>query len=125
MTGRSRTPGRHRAGQPYSTVSRRLWDGPARARAERLNQTWQSWLVLYSLGTRRFYAIATWPLPGPLMVADDTAEGLEARMHDAETAFTWRALPAPSPPPSRRGGIPSPASAAAPQSLRHPYREAA
>ncbi len=120
----TRAPGRHRDGRPRTAVHKRLWDGPARAEADRLGLEWPGWLVLYSLGTRRFYAIAGWASE-PLMVADDTAEGLEARMHDAETAFTRRALPAPSPSTSRRGGISSPASAAAPQSSRRPYRDAA
>ncbi|MEV7010056.1 hypothetical protein [Streptosporangium sp. NPDC051022] len=130
MIGRgAREPGRHRDGRPYTTVHRRLWDGPARAEAERLGQAWPAWLVLYSLGRRSFYAIATWPAPAPLMVTDDTAEGLEERMHDVETAFTWSDLPlvrpTVSPPQSRRGGTVPQASAAAPYHLRHPYRRAA
>ncbi len=94
MIGRSRAPGRHRAGQPVvPAVHRRLWDGPARAEADRLTRAWPTWLVLYSLGRRRFYAIAAWPAPEPLMVADDTAEGLEEQMREAETAFPEAALP--------------------------------
>ena len=135
----SGTCGRHRAGQaPTPVVHRRLWDGPARAEAERLAQAWPSWSVLYGVGSRRFYAIATWQISEPLMVEAATAEELERRMYEAvmdvtsrrETPLTAPApttLPAPvsSPPPSRRGGVPSPASAAAPHHPRHPYRDAA
>lgn len=86
---RSRTPGRHRDGQPGSPVPappRRLWDGHARAEAERLTRLWRSWTVLYGPGSRRFYAVAAWPTPEPLIIEDRTPEGLEARMHQVETA---------------------------------------
>ncbi|MFF0578484.1 hypothetical protein [Streptosporangium saharense] len=55
--------GRHREGQPYSLVYRRVWDGPARAEAERLSQVWPEWTVFYSLGKRSFYAVASWDSP--------------------------------------------------------------
>ena len=157
----SGTSGRHRAGQARtSVVHRRLWDGPARAQAERLAQAWPSWTILYGVGSRRFYALATWPAPEPLMVEAATAEELERRMYEAVMAVTARretpltapatptasatpaasALPVaptasapPIPPtpltssssPSKRGGVPSPATAAAPHHPRHPYQDAA
>ena len=77
-------PGRHRNGQAHSEVHRRLWDGPLRAEAERLDQTWQSWSVLYGVHSRLFYAIATWPTPTGLIVSAQTSYGLEARMYEAE-----------------------------------------
>ncbi|WP_433247279.1 hypothetical protein ACQPYK_46740 [Streptosporangium sp. CA-135522] len=87
MIGNPRTPGRHRAGlAPVAVVPRRLWDGPARAEAERLDGAWPGWTVLYGAGGRRFYAMATWPTPEALIVSDPTPEGLEAQMHDAEMA---------------------------------------
>ncbi|MEV4093384.1 hypothetical protein [Streptosporangium saharense] len=89
--------GRHRDGRPYSLVYRRLWDGPARAEAERLNQVWANWVVLYSLSKRSFYAMATWDGPQPVIVEDATSEGLEERMQEAET------LRFVSPSPVRRG----------------------
>ncbi|MEV8637259.1 hypothetical protein AB0395_37015 [Streptosporangium sp. NPDC051023] len=101
----SREPGRHRDGQPPTAVHRRVWDGPARAEAERLDRKWPDWTVLYSLGNRRFYAVAAWPNPRPVMVEDETATGLEARMYEAE--MTRNAQP-----------VPAPASAVA---LQHPY----
>ncbi|MGW4423322.1 hypothetical protein [Streptosporangium sp. NPDC004631] len=148
----SGTSGRHRAGQIHTAVvHRRLWDGPARAQAEQLAQAWPSWTVLYGVGSRRFYALATWPAPEPLMVEAATAEELERRMYEAVMAVTTRretpltapatptasappippaSSPLPTPlasssPPSGRGGVPSPAFAAAPHHPRHPYRDAA
>ncbi|MEV7008125.1 hypothetical protein [Streptosporangium sp. NPDC051022] len=87
MTLRSRFPGRHRDGQPRTAVHRRLWDGPARAEAERLGREWPEWTILYGPGSRCFYALASWPLPEPLMLEDTTPGGLEARMREAETAM--------------------------------------
>ncbi|MGW4424939.1 hypothetical protein [Streptosporangium sp. NPDC004631] len=126
----SGTSGRHRAGQVRpAVVYRRLWDGPARAQAEQLAQAWPSWTVLYGVGSRRFYALATWQVSEPLMVEAATAEELERRMYEAVMTVTARreiplTTPAPA-PPSRRGGAPSPVSAAAPHHPRHPYRRAA
>ncbi|MFF0574943.1 hypothetical protein [Streptosporangium saharense] len=83
--------GRHRDGQPYSLVYRRVWDGPARAEAERLNQVWPEWAVLYSLSKRSFYAVARWDSPQLVAVEDVTSEGLEERMREAEmTRFVPR-----------------------------------
>ena len=126
-----RAPGRHRDGQAIvPEVYRRLWDGPARDQAELLDQRWPSWTVLYSLGNRRFYAVAGWPAPQPVLVESDRAEGLEALMYEEEMARIARGeapppAPASSPPPSRRGGTASQAHAAAPQPSRHPYRRVA
>ncbi|GHE29559.1 hypothetical protein GCM10017673_35280 [Streptosporangium violaceochromogenes] len=129
MIGRRarRAPGRHRDGQAPTKVHRRLWDGPARSEAERLGRVWPGWVVLYSLGNRRFYAIAAWPAPEPLIVDAGTAEELEERMRDAETAFVWLALPAPPalPAQNRRDGVHSQVPAVAPLPSRRPYQDAA
>ncbi|MEU1879156.1 hypothetical protein ABZ470_17730 [Streptosporangium sp. NPDC020072] len=90
MIGSSRPGGRHRDGRPYSLVHRRVWDGPARAEAESLDQAWAGWTVLYSLGTRRFYGLCSWPSPQPVIVSDTTSEGLERRMREAEALLTLR-----------------------------------
>ncbi|GHE42031.1 hypothetical protein GCM10017673_50290 [Streptosporangium violaceochromogenes] len=106
MTGHPRTAGRHRAGQPPTAVHPRVWDGPARSEAERLGRAHPGWLVLYGLGSRRFYAIAAWPAPEPVMVDAATAGDLAERMRQAEAALLLQApAPAPEPPPpsSRRG----------------------
>ncbi|MEV7012477.1 hypothetical protein [Streptosporangium sp. NPDC051022] len=112
----ARPPGRHRAGQPHISVHRRLWDGPARAHAEQLERSWPAWLILYSLGNRRFYAIAAWPAPEPTIVCDDTAEGLEEQMRQTETDLIQRPLSTPSPAspsPISRGAV-SPVHATSP-----------
>ncbi|MFC3986822.1 hypothetical protein [Streptosporangium jomthongense] len=106
--------GRHRDGQPYEPVYRRLWDGPARAEAERIDLAWADWTVLYSLGRRAFYAVAAWDGPRPVIVEDSTADGLEERMREAEMIRAMRLSPQPSPAPvrRRRGGAGRPPSGA-------------
>ncbi|MEV4093768.1 hypothetical protein [Streptosporangium saharense] len=124
MTGRA--PGRHRDGQPQVPVYRQVWDGPARAEAERLNQRWLEWTVFYSLSKRAFYAVASWDSPHLVMVEDSTSEGLEQQMGEMEMARWARGeallgpLPLPSPTQTRRGGDRSQAPAAAPP--YPPYR---
>ncbi|MEV4096116.1 hypothetical protein [Streptosporangium saharense] len=101
--------GRHRDGQPYASVYQRVWDGPARAEAERLDQVWSDWTVLYSLGKRSFYAVASWDSPQLVVVEDPTSEGLEERMQDAEMVRMLQTTPPerveerPSAEPSGRG----------------------
>ncbi|MFF4413381.1 hypothetical protein ACFYY8_12685 [Streptosporangium sp. NPDC001559] len=85
--------GRHRDGLPYAPVYRRVWDGPARAEAERIDLAWAEWTVLYSLGKRCFYAMAAWDGPRPVIVEDVTGEGLEERMREAETIRAIRLVP--------------------------------
>ncbi|MER7210661.1 hypothetical protein ABT340_26710 [Streptosporangium sp. NPDC000239] len=102
--------GRHRDGQPYALVYRRVWDGPARAEAERIDQAWADWTVLYSLGRRAFYAVASWDGPRPVIVEDLTGDGLEERMREAEMIRAMRlAAPTPKPSPApvrrRRSGV--------------------
>ncbi|MEV7005474.1 hypothetical protein [Streptosporangium sp. NPDC051022] len=88
MRRRSARPrGRHRGDRPRVAVPRHPWDAQARAKAERLDLAWSRWTVLYGTGTRRFHAIAAWPVPEPLIVSDRTPEGLEAQMREAETAM--------------------------------------
>ncbi|MFF4416750.1 hypothetical protein ACFYY8_29885 [Streptosporangium sp. NPDC001559] len=107
--------GRHRDGLPYAPVYRRVWDGPARAEAERIDQAWVDWTVLYSLGRRAFYAVASWDGPRPVIVEDPTSEGLEERMREAEMIKAMRlAVPTPKASPApvrrRRGGVGRPPS---------------
>ncbi|MFI7534139.1 hypothetical protein [Streptosporangium sp. NPDC049376] len=102
--------GRHRDGQPYEPVYRRVWDGPAKAEAERIDQAWADWTVLYSLGRRSFYAVAAWGGSRPVIVEDPTGDGLEERMREAEMIRATR--PAPAPVRRRRGGAGRPSSGA-------------
>ncbi|MFI7533927.1 hypothetical protein [Streptosporangium sp. NPDC049376] len=104
--------GRHRDGLPYAAVYRRVWDGPARAEAERIDRAWADWTVLYSLGRRCFYAMAAWDGPRPVVVEDVTGDGLEERMREAEMIKAMRLAVRSSPAPvrggaSRRRGGPS------------------
>ncbi|MEU1735121.1 hypothetical protein [Streptosporangium sp. NPDC020145] len=100
--------GRHRDGMPYAAVYRRVWDGPARAEAERIDRAWADWTVLYSLGRRCFYAMAAWGGPRPVIVEDVTGEGLEERMREAEMIKAVRSSAAPvRGGASRRRGGPS------------------
>ncbi|MFF4989238.1 hypothetical protein ACFY19_18755 [Streptosporangium saharense] len=96
--------GRHRDGQPYASVYQRVWDGPARAEAERLDQAWANWTVLYSLGKRSFYAVASWDSPQVVVVEDLTSEGLEGRMQEAEMARMVPAAPPPHDAPAEPRG---------------------
>ncbi|MEU0519764.1 hypothetical protein [Streptosporangium sp. NPDC006007] len=126
----SGTSGRHRAGQARpTTVHRRLWDGPARAQAERLAQAWPSWTVLYGVGSRRFYALATWATSEPLMIEAADAEELERRMYEAVMAVTTRreiSLTAPTTPANSTAPAPPTTSAppAAPTASASPAASA-
>ncbi|MFF4413714.1 hypothetical protein ACFYY8_14370 [Streptosporangium sp. NPDC001559] len=101
--------GRHRDGLPYAPVYRRVWDGPARAEAERIDRAWAEWTVLYSLGRRCFYAMAVWDGPRPVIVEDGTADGLKERMREAEMIRAIRLVP---PSLARRGRLSSEAAGA-------------
>ncbi|MER7211250.1 hypothetical protein ABT340_29705 [Streptosporangium sp. NPDC000239] len=106
--------GRHRDGLPYAPVYKRVWDGPARAEAERIDQAWADWTVLYSLGRRSFYAVAAWEGSRPVIVEDPTSEGLEERMREAEMirAIRLSSRSSPAPVRRRRGGAGRPPSGA-------------
>ncbi|MER6828529.1 hypothetical protein ABT352_21300 [Streptosporangium sp. NPDC000563] len=83
--------GRHRDGQAVISVPRYTWDHEARAEAAMLEITQPGWAVLYGTSSRLFHAIATWPVPEPLIICDRTAEGLRAQMREAErtTLHRW------------------------------------
>ncbi|GAA3122540.1 hypothetical protein [Streptosporangium carneum] len=106
MWRRFRAPGVHgdgRIGSPAPTAPHRLWDSQSRAEAERLTRVWKDWTVLYGPGSRRFYAVAAWPTPDPLVVEDRTPEGLEIRIREAEAAVVTRRAEgdaAPDTPPA-------------------------
>jgi len=84
--------GRHRDGQAATPVPRCTWDHEARAQAAMLEITCPGWSVLYGTGSRLFHAIATWPTPEPLIICDQTPEGLKTQMREAETAALHRWL---------------------------------
>ncbi|MFJ2034359.1 hypothetical protein [Streptosporangium sp. NPDC087985] len=95
---RARTAGRHRHGSDRAAVPQRSWDREARAEAARLDDAWPGWAVLYGTGSRLFYALATRPVPEPLIISDHHPEGLAEQMREAETAvLTGHGHPTPAP----------------------------
>ncbi|MBB4917223.1 hypothetical protein FHS44_004331 [Streptosporangium saharense] len=49
--------------------------------------------MLYSLSERRFFGLCAWPSPQAVIVCDDTVEGLEQRMREAETLLILHMSP--------------------------------
>lgn len=84
--------GRHRQGLPRvpDEECRRHWDAEQRSVAAYLDRVERAWTILYSVGRRRFYAIASWPADEPLIVEAPTPETLREQMREAE-------LPGPAP----------------------------
>ncbi|RCG29972.1 hypothetical protein DQ384_17585 [Sphaerisporangium album] len=80
----SREPGRHRVGTPPVQVESRRWDLAKRAAAHQLDQMEPAWFVSYGVGSRRFFAIATWRSPAPLRVEAASVEELREMMREAE-----------------------------------------
>lgn len=84
-----REPGRHASarhatGRPSDEVHRRYWDAEQRLAAARLDQAELAWAISYGLGSRRFYAIATWPVPHPLILDATSLDELRELMREAE-----------------------------------------
>lgn len=64
----------------------RNWDSDQRNAAWELDRSEPRWVVFYGPYTRRFYAIAAWPSPSPIVLdAEGTAE-LRELMHEADAA---------------------------------------
>ncbi|MER6824506.1 hypothetical protein ABT352_00755 [Streptosporangium sp. NPDC000563] len=82
--------GRHRDGMAPALVPRRTWDHRARGEAERLDREWKDWTVFYGAHSRLFYAIAAWPVPGPVILQGATADDLEAQMYGIVMALAVR-----------------------------------
>ncbi|MFC4530696.1 ATP-binding protein [Sphaerisporangium dianthi] len=89
----ARPRGRHRPGAAPAQVTPRPWDASERAAAEQLDQMEPVWAIWYGMGSRRFYAVATWPLPGPLLVQAGTADELRDLMRASEQAVLYRSGP--------------------------------
>lgn len=69
---------------------RRDWDPDKRRAAWELDRSAPGWAVFYGPYSRRFYAIAAWPSPCPLVLdAEDTVE-LRTLMHEADAAYGLR-----------------------------------
>lgn len=78
--------GRHRRGAPVTATRPGRWDSTHRDSARRLDQAEPAWTVWYGVGTRRFYAIAAWPAPEPLIVHARTPDELRRLMRGTERA---------------------------------------
>ncbi|MFF0309711.1 ATP-binding protein [Streptosporangium sp. NPDC004379] len=107
--------GRHRHGAPVTAARPHPWDGAHRDSARRLDEAEPAWTVWYGVGTRRFYAVAAWPAPEPLIVHAAGTDGLRRLMRGAERAAgPYPSLAAPAGP---NGGRTTPLSAPVPPSL--------
>ncbi|MET8140184.1 ATP-binding protein [Sphaerisporangium sp. NPDC005288] len=91
--------GRHRPGVAPTLVPSRRWDAAERAAAQQLDQMEPVWAIWYGVGSRRFYAVATWPLPAPLALQAGTADELRNLMREAERVVLFPLVPDhPTPP---------------------------
>ncbi|WP_327046817.1 hypothetical protein OG320_02630 [Microbispora sp. NBC_01189] len=87
MTRDQRPRGRHRDGTEPGVFLRRAWDLDKRAEARRMAAQWPDWTVLYGPGSRRFYAMAAWPVPEPLILEASTAVDLDALLRQETLAL--------------------------------------
>ncbi|MEV6987399.1 ATP-binding protein [Sphaerisporangium sp. NPDC051017] len=93
MNGRDRETrpgGRHRRGRTIEQAAQRRWDLAERAAAHQLDQIEPGWTVWYGVGTRRYYAIATWRTPEPLIVQGRIVDELRDLMREAEQVARTR-----------------------------------
>ena len=68
---------------------RRDWDPAQRRAAWELDRSAPGWCVFYGPYTRRFYAIAAWPAPFPLVLAAHDVTDLRRQIHEAETMHAF------------------------------------
>ncbi|WP_405143885.1 hypothetical protein OG589_39955 [Sphaerisporangium sp. NBC_01403] len=76
--------GRHTIGRPYVRVEPGHADPRARATAVLLDRLEPAWTILYGPWSRRFYALALFATPAPLIVEAFTAQELKEQMRQAE-----------------------------------------
>lgn len=84
--------GRHAEGARVGETRSTWWDPAKRAAAEELDRLEPGWLVMYGTWSRRFYAIALWEAPCPVLLDARTAEVLRGLMRQAEVTGTVPAL---------------------------------
>src|SRR5437868_9894574 len=68
---------------------RREWDPAERRAAWELDRFEQGWSVFYGPYTRRFYAIATWSSPFPLVLDARDIEELRIQIRQAERTHNY------------------------------------
>ncbi|MEU9887767.1 ATP-binding protein [Sphaerisporangium sp. NPDC051011] len=84
-----RPGGRHRKGAPATRVEPGRWDLVDQAAARQIDMIEPTWAVWYGVGTRHFYAVATWPTPEPLLVHAGTTDELRGLMRAAERTLLY------------------------------------
>ena len=84
--------GRHAEGARVTRTQSTWWDPAKRAVAAELDRMEPGWLVMYGPWSRRFYAIALWDAPCPVLLDARTAEELREQMRQAEMAGMVPAL---------------------------------
>jgi hypothetical protein len=89
MTPSPRSGGEQR--RPVLRTRLRDWDADKRHATLRLDVTEPAWAVFYGVGSRRFYAIAAWPVPHPLILDAGDTDELRALMREAELTHAARA----------------------------------
>ena len=65
----------------------RNWDPAERRAAWGLDQSEPGWSVFYGPRTRRFYAIAAWPKPHPLVLDACNVEELRSLIGEAKSTY--------------------------------------
>ncbi|GII86735.1 hypothetical protein Ssi03_47250 [Sphaerisporangium siamense] len=113
-----RLTGRHRKGTSPVPVHPGNWDVAERAAAGQLDLVEPGWMVSYGVGTRRYFAIATWPAPAPLIVEAPTTDELRARMREAEREVVHHITEQRSPGASAAGSFRGAAMPETPEDLR-------
>ncbi|GAB1821675.1 hypothetical protein [Herbidospora sp. RD11066] len=63
---------------------RRIWDADKRRAAAHLDQMEPAWVVSWGTGSRRFFAVAAWPVSRPLIIEALGLDELRRLMRMAE-----------------------------------------
>ncbi|MEV6982648.1 ATP-binding protein [Sphaerisporangium sp. NPDC051017] len=66
-------------------MPRGSWDTTERALAQQLNEVEPAWTVWYGVGSRRFFAIATWGTSTPLIVEGRSIDEVRVLMREVES----------------------------------------
>lgn len=83
------SPQRNERCTPSSRRPRHGWDPDERRAAWELDLSEPRWTVFYGPYTRRFYALAAWPAPHPLVLDASDTEELRSLISEAETMHVY------------------------------------
>ncbi|MEO3808542.1 ATP-binding protein [Sphaerisporangium sp. B11E5] len=78
-----------------------------------------AWSIWYGVGSRRFYAVATWSSPCPLLLKASTAEELRHLMREAERTAPYLLVPRAATSDTAVGASPVPRSTHTPHLTPH------